>query len=168
MSRVIIVDENDSIISAKERAEIGPNDIYRVSALWLVNTNREVLMAQRAFTKKKDPGAWGPAVAGTIEEGETYETNIVKEMGEEIGVPVSIEELTKGPHMRIHKAESAGYFLQWFTLVRDIPADAIRIAPDEVAKVGWFSKERLGQFFAEHPEQFTPAAGQWLPAFLER
>ena len=31
----------------------------------------------RSFTKSHDPGKWGPAVAGTVEEGETY--NFLKE-----------------------------------------------------------------------------------------
>lgn len=166
MSQVTIVNENDEVVGSKERADIGSQDIYRVSALWFTNTRGEILMAQRAFTKQKDPGVWGPAVAGTVEAHETYGTNIVKEIGEELGLHVKLEDLAEGPHMRIRKPDGSGYFLQWFLLERDVPIVDIQIAPDEVAQVQWFTKGELRKLFAHHPERFTPAAGQWLPEFL--
>ena len=36
-------------------------------------------MARSVFMIDKLPGKWGPAVAGTVEEGESYEENIIKE-----------------------------------------------------------------------------------------
>jgi len=83
----IIVDKNDRVIGAKESQDIDfLNEIYRVSALWLWNSSGEVLVAQRKKSKGNDAGKWGPSVAGTVEEGESYEQNIVKEVEEEIGV----------------------------------------------------------------------------------
>ena len=85
-SKFTIVDENDNIIAQKERANIKPEDIYRVAALWVTNSKGDILLAQRALSKKHDPGKWGPAVAGTVEERETYRANIIKETSEEIGL----------------------------------------------------------------------------------
>lgn len=85
--RIQIVNENDEYIGAKERSEIDHGtDIYRVSALWLINSLGQVLLAKRAATKDHSPGKWGPAVAGTVEESETYDENIRKEAKEEIGL----------------------------------------------------------------------------------
>ena len=42
--------------------------------------------SKKAKTKINDPGMWGPAVAGTVEENETYEENIIKESKEEINL----------------------------------------------------------------------------------
>src|SRR5579883_3197132 len=81
-----IVDEHDKLISTKAREAIQPSDIYRVAALWLTNPAGDVLLAQRKWTKKHDPGKWGPAVAGTVNSSETYGTNIYKEAQEEIGL----------------------------------------------------------------------------------
>jgi isopentenyldiphosphate isomerase len=80
MEKQVIVDESDNVIGAKIRSDILPDDIYRVSCLWLRNPSGEVLLAQRSFDKKNDPGRWGPAVAGTVSENETYEENIRKEI----------------------------------------------------------------------------------------
>ncbi|MDD3648014.1 MAG: NUDIX domain-containing protein, partial [Candidatus Dojkabacteria bacterium] len=84
--KLVIVDEKDRILGTKYRSEVTKDDIYRVSSLWIMNEKNKSLFAQRAFTKDKDPGEWGPAVSGTIEEGEDYYSNIVKEADEELGL----------------------------------------------------------------------------------
>ncbi|OGL89033.1 hypothetical protein A3I45_03330 [Candidatus Uhrbacteria bacterium RIFCSPLOWO2_02_FULL_53_10] len=49
---LIIVNENDEEIGVKDRADLNPKtDIYRVSALWVLNGRGEVLLAQRAHDK---------------------------------------------------------------------------------------------------------------------
>src|SRR3989338_4963070 len=84
--KIPIVDENDEIIEYKDEKDRKPEDICRVAGLWVTAPNGDILLAQRAFVKKRSPGVWGPAVAGTVEEGETYEQNIIKEAEEEIGL----------------------------------------------------------------------------------
>ena len=49
---IIIVDENDQIIGHKVRGTLDQKDVYRVSALWVQNSNGHVLLAKRALTKK--------------------------------------------------------------------------------------------------------------------
>ena len=84
--KTIIVNENDEIIGYKGKGTLEKSDIYRVSALWIQNSKGDILLAQRKLTKKHSPGKWGPAVAGTNDEGESYESNIIKETEEEIGL----------------------------------------------------------------------------------
>jgi isopentenyldiphosphate isomerase len=99
MIKIIIVNEKDEIIGFKERSKVKTDDIYRVSALWAENAKGDILMAQRAFSKMNSPGKWGPAVAGTVEEGETYDSNITKEAEEEIGLVNS--KFGKGEKVRV-------------------------------------------------------------------
>src|SRR5579872_5614362 len=84
-----IVDENDVVIDYKHRLDITNKDIYRVSALSIINSHHETLMTQRVLTKKHNPGQWQAAVAGTVEKGESYLENIIKETQEEIGLNIS-------------------------------------------------------------------------------
>jgi 8-oxo-dGTP pyrophosphatase MutT (NUDIX family) len=87
--KIAIVNEFDEVIGAKLYKEVGRDEIYRVSSVWVVvpsGKGYKVLIAQRKLTKKHDPGKWGPSAAGTVEEGETYEINAVKELGEEVGL----------------------------------------------------------------------------------
>lgn len=43
-------------------------DIFRTASLWITNSNGDILLAQRKFDKKVDPGKWAEAVVGTVEE----------------------------------------------------------------------------------------------------
>ena len=84
---IVVVDGEDNVIEHKSREAVDREGlIYRVSALWIKNSSGESLLARRARTKTHSPGMWGPAAAGTVEEGESYEKNIIKEAEEELGV----------------------------------------------------------------------------------
>ena len=163
--RIVIVDENDEVIGYKERETLIPEqDIYRVSALWVRNKQGDILLAQRAFSKRHDPGKWGPAVAGTVEEGETYESNIRKEAEEEIG-------LTGYEFKKAIKTRSPGtphnHFTQWFTLTIDEPADFFTIQEDEVADIRWFSEKELREEFDRYPEKFLKSMLKRLELFSD-
>lgn len=167
MALIPVVTEDDNIVGHKERASIGTEDIYRVSALWITNSVGQILMAQRSFSKAKSPGAWGPAVAGTVEKGESYTGNIIKETREELGITITPENITIGPKTRV-RTDRSNYFTQWFFLEKDDALDVARIEPVEVAQIAWYGKDELLIALTEHPEQFTPAAPQWIPLLCSR
>ncbi len=50
--RVAIVNEADEVIGTKARDELTKQDIVRVAVLWLENSRGQVLLQQRALTKK--------------------------------------------------------------------------------------------------------------------
>ncbi|MDZ4256881.1 MAG: NUDIX hydrolase [archaeon] len=151
------MDENDSILEYKEHSLLKPNDIYRVSSLWVSNSKGHLLFAQRALSKKRDPGKWGPAVAGTVEKGETYEENIYKEAEEEIGLRGVLFQ--KGPKNRIRGNHQ--YFCQLFLVSLD--QDIGEFHPGkEVEALRWFSKKELLDGLKKNPSFFIPNADQWL------
>lgn len=159
--RITIVNENDEVIGAKERSEITSADIYRVAALWITNSKGEILLARRALSKRHDPGKWGPAVAGTVDEGETYLQNIVKEAEEEIGLKnisptVAHKYRVTGKHQ---------YFGQWFTLVLDTSIDRLALDPKEVAEVRWYTKAELLAELQRNPEIFLGRMQSWAEMF---
>lgn len=162
--KVIIVDKNDEVIGLKEWENLKNEDIYRVSALWVENSKGEILMARRALSKSHDPNRWGPAVAGTVEEGETYSSNILKEAEEEIGL--KNVKFKKGPKIKIMLAGRPRYFLQWYMAKIDKPAEEFKIQKSEVAEVKWFSKDELKNKLKENPSEFIYSANQWVELFL--
>lgn len=154
-----IVDEDDRVVENKLRSQInGKSDIYRVSALWITNSNGEVLLAQRKLTKENDPGLWGPAVVGTLEKGETYESNIYKEAKEEIGL--TNKKFNIGPKIRV--TEPRNYFVQWYTLALDRSAKDFTIQVDEVEQVKWIKLGILKNDVATYPEKYVPSMSRTL------
>ena len=160
-SKIIIVDENDKIIGYKNRGTLKKEEIYRVSALWITNSNREILLARRHHTKSHYPRRWGPAVAGTVEEGETYEDNIIKEADEELrlrNIKPKIGPKTKTDNKYHH-------FTQWYTLSVDKNINEFKIKEDEVEEIKWFSPEELRKQLQETPEEFLPTMKKYFELF---
>ncbi len=160
---IIIVNEKDEIIGHKERGTLSQSDIYRVSALWVMNSRDEILLAKRHHTKDHYPGRWGPAVTGTISEGETYGENIVKESKEEIGIKNVKFEV--GPKTKISNEYS--HFTQWYFLKIDKNVDAFELQKNEVEEVKWFSPEDLRKQFQKYPENFIPRIENYFKLFCK-
>ena len=153
--RIIIVDGDDRVIGHKERGTLVREDIYRVSALWVTDSEGNILLAQRKLTKTHDPGKWGPAVAGTLDEGETYESNVIKEAEEEIGLK-DIAPI-QGPRQRI--SGEYNFFDQWYMLTVDRPAEEFTIQEEEVEQVRWLSPGELRRELIDHPENYLEGLG---------
>lgn len=152
MSKIIIVDKNDNVIGSKERGTVdGQKDICRLAGLWLANSKGEALLAQRKFSKKYNPGKWGPAVGGTVEEDETYESNIYKEAKEEIG----LTDVQFVKERKFFMATPNKTFCQFFSAVVDRPIENFNIQEEEVEAIKWINKDELIEEIKNNPDQFT-------------
>lgn len=149
---IIVVDSNDAILGEKERSLLRPEDIYRVSALWVFDSQKRVLLAKRSLLKERHPGKWGPSVAGTNAAGETYEENIRRESLEEIGVDLSTFDLKIGPMEHVRGEHE--YFVQWYIVIIDRDEDGFVIDPKEVDQVRWFTQAEISTMHVESPENF--------------
>ena len=156
---IIVVDEQDEVIGFKERSEIDfSKDIYRVSCLWIVNSKGEILIARRSNKKEQNPNKWGPSVAGTNDEGETYEENIYKEVREELGVEgLSLKVLRK---IFIHS--KARYFCAIFISEIDRKIEDFILQENEVDEVMWISREDLKRDMANNPDDYVFSMGDVL------
>jgi len=159
--KIIVVDENDKIIGYKERRTLNQSDIYRVSALWIQDSKGAILLARRKLNKKNDPGKWGPAVAGTNNKGESYESNIIKEAEEEIG-------LRNHHFQKFDKIRYSGkhnYFCQWFGLVIDKKLEEFTIQKSEVEQIKWFKKDKLLKELDGSPNNFLKSIKDYIDLF---
>jgi len=159
MSEIIpIVNRQDEIIKYKERGSESGDDIGRISSLWLVNSKKQILLAQRSFNKKYSPGKWGPAVSGTIVKGESYLENVIKETKEEIGI--SLAEYNFKEIDKIFTKTGHSFFCQWYFLQADIPIEELIFPKDEVEQLKWMDKDKFEKDLARHPENYTVAMRQ--------
>jgi len=160
--KIVVVDENDKIIGYKDKDILGKEEIYRVSALWITNSNGEILLARRHHTKSHHPRKWGPAVAGTVDEGETYEENIIKEAEEELGLKDI--KIKLGPKTKTD--DEFHHFTQWYAAMVDKNISEFKIQEDEVEEIKWISPDELKKELKEHLEEFTPTAEKYFELFL--
>ena len=149
MGQLILVDENDRVVGHLTREEIDL-EIYLFSALIVTNEKNRILLAQRKLTKKNDPGKWSLAVAGTNELGETYESNIIKETEEEIGLIITDPKT-------IFKREVKGQ-KNFFAKVFHVEINSntqFKIQEDVVEQVKWFTKEEFSDLVEKNPKKLT-------------
>ena len=126
-------------------------DIYRVSALFIMNSKNQVLIAQRSYKKKNWPWLWWPAVAWTVEKDESYEQNIYKEAMEEIWLQGYI--FTK---MKKHYVSATyPYFVQWFKLMVDLPIEYFIIEKEEVEAIQCVDRDELIHSTQKEPNRYT-------------
>jgi isopentenyldiphosphate isomerase len=161
--KIIIVDKDDNEIGLKERKDKVQGDIHRVSALWLRNSKGEFLLAQRSFSKPRNAGKWGPAVEGTVEEGENYFNNIVKETEEEIGIKDI--EFTEGPKIFSDRKGGKNHFKQFYTAVLDKSENDFVVQKEEVESVKWFTRDELKKEISKNPEMFLEKMSDYLLMF---
>ncbi len=145
-----LVDENDTVIGRKDSSILAATDIFRVARLLIINSKGQLLLAQRAFTKRNDPGLWGLAVEGRVEDGETYESNIRKEAAEEIGIEVDNLEL--GSKLRM--TGKYNHYCQFFVYRADLRIDQLVLQKEEVEMAQWFDMPALQRELSAHPEKF--------------
>lgn len=144
-----IVNDKDEIIGLRERATEGPGDITRISGLIILNDKNEILMGQRSFSKRYSAGKWNIAVGGTLEEGETYESNIIKEAKEEVGLTITESDLSVlyyGLHDHQHR-----YFFKLFISVQNLPIEDFVKQDSEIEELRWIGVDEFIKL-REEPE----------------
>jgi len=160
----IVVDENDNIIGYKSKEDIDPqNEYYRVSALRLTNSRGEILIAQRSFSKSHNPWVRWPAVAGTVEKGESYEDNIKKETEEELGI--SDIQFTKWPKYKIERERH--YFWQRFFATIDKDISEFTFQKEEVEAIKRIYPEELKKDVELHPESYLKTMNSYIKEFTK-
>ena len=145
--KIPIVDEDDNIICHKERSEKTKEELCRASDLWITDTEGNILLAQRSFKKAHYPGEWGPAAAGVVEEGETYESCIIRETEEEIGLKDIEPELS-------FKNRYHNCLAQHFKLTLPVGFNDFILQKEEVEQVKWFTKDELLKEIEENSNNY--------------
>lgn len=160
MPKIVIGDAEDNVIGAKERSEVLPEDRHPVAAPWIANEKGEILLVRRAFNKSHDPGGWGPAAAGTVEEGESHLENIIKEAQEELGLADISPEL--GPKLKIESQHA--FFAQWFTIQVE-SGRRFSLQAEEVTGVKRIPSEDLKALLRDTPHEFVKSSLIWPELF---
>lgn len=93
MEYVDILDMDGNKIGVKSRQDASKaKDIYRIVYLWIIS-NEKILIQQRSFNKKSNPGLWDCAVAGHVLSGENSVDAILREAKEELNLDLCERDL---------------------------------------------------------------------------
>ena len=92
--RFPIVDEEGRVVGAATRGEChnGSKLLHPVVHLHVFNSRGEVYLQKRPEWKDIQPGKWDTSVGGHIDDGETPEEALIREVGEELGITDFVPE----------------------------------------------------------------------------
>lgn len=93
MEYVVLVDEHDKAIGLMEKqaAHDGPH-LHRAFSIFIFNSNGELLMQQRAFSKYHSPGLWTNTCCSHPRDGETLDEATSRRLTEEMGMHCEMKE----------------------------------------------------------------------------
>ncbi|MDN5275213.1 MAG: isopentenyl-diphosphate delta-isomerase, isopentenyl-diphosphate delta-isomerase [Candidatus Saccharibacteria bacterium] len=104
----------------------------------------------------------GLAVEGTVEEGETYESNIRKEAEEEIGIILR----DVGLGLKFHRRGKYNHFCQVFVYYANLDIRKLHLQMEEVEQVAWYDISVLQQEAISTPNKFGYKFKNILDAIL--
>ena len=158
--REIIVNENDEIIGHKYWYDRDENDISRGSSLWVVipnGNNYKVLIAQRSWSRKYNPGEWDVSVGGANEEGESYEDNIYKEAKEEIGLTnTKFTQMYDKPILHKKGSYVIEGFVMYYIAIGDWRLSDFTPQESEIEALDIVPIDDLLRDSFENPDKYTP------------
>lgn len=138
-----LVDENDQVIGEVEKnvANKNPNLIHREIGVLIFDQDKRVLLQQRGFKKKINPGLWTISTAGHVSRGETYEQAVHRELLEELGFDTKLVAIFKELWKELNETKFGTHFLGKYD------GQKIVFEKKEIERVRFLSKEEFDKFF---------------------
>lgn len=95
MEQVVLVDENNNEIGLADKDTVHHQNtpLHRAFSLFVFNSKNELLVTQRAQTKKTFPGVWTNTVCGHLSSGETTVLAAKRRLKAELGIDISETEI---------------------------------------------------------------------------
>ena len=123
---------------------------------------------QRAFDKATDPGRWDTLMGGQMAAGESIETTLERETGEEAGLaPADLAALARGPDVLVRRPVAEGYMDERIAVFRAVLGAGLAPAnrDGEVVRFECLDEAALRRRLADG--EFTLEASLILGAELE-
>lgn len=153
---IIFVDENDIPIGVGTREEAWAKGIHvRIVRAVLKDENGRILSQRRSVEKKSYPNRWTDSASGHVDEGDTYESAISRELEEELGLEAELIFLGKFAS----KDTTDGKTILEFNAVYEGRIDSsasLNLQVSEVSDTRWYELSELKQLMQEDPDSFTP------------
>ncbi|MCL2439359.1 MAG: NUDIX domain-containing protein [Alphaproteobacteria bacterium] len=127
---------------------LGRNDARRLgkfvkgARIWVINPSGEILFQLRAADQHPLPDYWDTSAGGGVKADETVEEAAVREVREEIGINITVEQLipitkynlTTYDFPRLHTV---------FIVLLDLPLSAFKFNPREIVELKYIPWREL-------------------------
>ena len=112
-------------------------EYHLVVHIWPLNDYGSILIQKRTKTKRLMPGMWA-ATGGAAIAGETSLKAAARELGEELGIRVSPEDLRL-----VKRIKRRNSFIDMWTVRANVRVPDLKLQKSEVAEAKWVNKATL-------------------------
>lgn len=149
--RFPVVDEGDRVLREAPRSEVhGDNLLHRAVHIMISNENGEILLQKRSPWKDRHPRLWDSSAAGHVSAGEEYDSAARRELKEELGIDIPLEQVAKLP-------ASDRTDQEFICVYRGQYDGDFKPEPSEIETVQFFPPELIDGWIAARPRDFAPA-----------
>jgi len=124
---------------------------HGISAIALIDKNGRLLIQKRSSNKKTEPNKWDLSGAGHIDINETPEQAAIRELYEETGIKVKLEDLklidTYLNRVKLDNNTFINHFTYLFLVEKDINISNIKIQESEVSNIMFVDKNKYIELF---------------------
>ncbi len=154
---VVLVDEHNNVLGTTPKATVHTKEtkLHRGFSLFVFNSKGELLVTQRALSKKTFPGVWSNTVCGHPGPDELPKDACVRRLKEELGMNVTgVEHVTD---YRYTFSDKSGIVENeicpvFWGMSNDIP----HTNPDEIEGLRWVLWEEFLNDIQLNPDIYSP------------
>ena len=137
MELLDIVDEEGNLtgkVMEKEKVH-DLNLLHWEIAVFVINNQRQILLQKRAATKRFNPNKWG-LCAGHVDSMERLEDAALREVYEEIGIKLTLDDLKVLYEKEVKIRESNSHITRYYYAIYN--GNDFTIQEEELSEVKWF------------------------------
>jgi isopentenyl-diphosphate delta-isomerase len=154
---LILVDPEDREIGHLDRAQChaGPGILHRAFSLLIFNPKGELLLQQRAATKRLWPLYWSNSVCSHPRRGESMHTAIIRRLREELGVVCPLHFLFKFQYQA--QFDATGSENELCSVFIGRCTTPVTVNRDEIHATRWAGPDAVAtEMHAQKAARFTP------------
>ncbi len=134
-------------------------------ATFIINDKWQVLLQKRSANKRYNPNKWA-LCAGHVDADEKLEAAALREIEEEVGVSVPLDELKPFSERELTLADSNSHITYFYYVKLNLPEESFIIQKEELSEVKWFDLDDIIKMIEEKNETIVFSENR-LPLFEE-
>ncbi len=144
MELIEIVDRDGNFtgqIIDKEEAH-DKNLLHNEVAVFIINDKKQVLLQKRSANKRFNPNKWA-LCAGHVDAGESLETAALRELKEEVGIDITINDLKPFAEREFTIRDSNSHITYFYYTKSNLNEKDFIIQKEELSEVKWFDIDEV-------------------------
>lgn len=144
MELIEIVDRDGNFtgqIIDKEEAH-DRNLLHNEVAVFIINDKKQVLLQKRSANKRFNPNKWA-LCAGHVDAGESLESAALRELKEEVGIDIIINDLKPFSEREFTIGDSNSHITYFYYTKSNLNEKDFIIQKEELSEVKWFDIDEV-------------------------